>query len=253
LSSDSVERGRLITPISTIDPLTAAPGTVRRRDTAGPLRLGEVGRAFARYDSPKLIGAGLGLVVAARLAAGDFSWRDLVFALALIACEPFTEWLIHSYLLHAKPIRIAGRRHDLLAAREHRAHHAAPAELDGVLVPTYALFAFLPLIAGVLFALSVPLHLLLGGDRVAWWLSGVIAGFGILLSYEWCHFLIHTPYRPRSRYYRAIWRNHRLHHYKNEHYWFGVTSHLGDVVLGTNPEQGAVPKSPTARVLERGR
>ena len=26
------------------------------------------------------------------------------------------------------------------------------------------------------------------------------------------------------RVYRAVWRNHRLHHYKNEHYWFTVTS-----------------------------
>ena len=210
-------------------------------------------RAFARYESPKVTGGALGVAAAARLAAGHYSWRDIVIPLGLVAFEPLTEWVIHSYLLHARPFRIAGRSCDLLAAREHRAHHAAPAELDGVLVPTYALLAFLPLIAAVLLGLSLPLHALLGGDRAAWWLSGVIAGFGILLSYEWCHFLIHSPYRPRTRYYRAIWRNHRLHHYKNEHYWFGVTSHLGDVVLRTNPEQDAVVRSPTARTLERRR
>jgi hypothetical protein len=43
-----------------------------------------------------------------------------------------------------KPVRFRGRRHDLLAAREHRAHHEAPAELDGVLIPTYAVLIFLP-------------------------------------------------------------------------------------------------------------
>ena len=209
----------------------------------------DVARAFARYVSPKLIAGALVATLAARLAAGSWSWRDLAIPVGLLAFEPLTEWVIHVYLLHARPVRVGRHNYDLLAAREHRAHHAAPAELDGVLVPTYALFIFLPAIAAFLFALSFPLHALLGGDRIAWWLTGLLAGYTILFTYEWCHFLIHSPYRPKGRYYRIIWRNHRLHHYKNEHYWFGVTSNLGDVVLGTNPAQSNVPRSPTARAL----
>lgn len=235
--------------MSSADPLTADPGALVRRGAGGAVRLGDVARTFARYASPRLIGGALAMTLAARLAVGGWSWRDLVMPVALLAFEPVTEWLIHVYLLHARPLRIGGRSHDLLAAREHRAHHAAPAELDGVLVPTYALLLFLPAIAGTLFALSVPLHLLIGGDRIAWWLTGLLAGYSILFSYEWCHFLIHSPYRPRGRYYKVIWRNHRLHHYKNEHYWFGVTSNLGDVALGTNPAQSRVPRSATARTL----
>jgi hypothetical protein len=236
-----------------VDPLTAAAEAIPRRKPGDTLGLGDVARAFARHDSPKLIGAGFAAAVAARLSVAHFSWRDVVIPVGLIAFEPLTEWVIHVYLLHARPIRIAGRSYDLLAAREHRAHHAVPAELEGVLIPTYALLLFLPAIAAVLFGLSVPMHLVLGGDRVAWWLSGLIAGYAILFSYEWCHFLIHTPYRPRGRYYKAIWRNHRLHHYKNERYWFGVTSNLGDVVLRTNPEQADVSKSHTARALQGSR
>jgi Fatty acid hydroxylase superfamily len=238
--------------MSPVDPLIAEPGAIPRRKAGGPLRLGDVARAFAHYDSPRLIASGLAAALAARLALAHFSWRDLVIPFGLLAFEPLTEWLIHVYLLHARPIRVGGRSHDLLAAREHRAHHAAPGELGGVLVPTYALLLFLPAIAALLLALSFPLHVLIGGERLAWWLSGVAAGYTILFSYEWCHFLIHTPYRPRSRYYKVIWRNHRLHHYKNERYWFGVTSNLGDVVLGTNPRQATVPKSPTARTLDGG-
>jgi len=45
------------------------------------------------------------------------------------------------------------------------------------------------------------------------------------------------------------WRNHRLHHFKNERYWFGVTSTVGDRVIGTLPDQSTVPRSPTARSL----
>ncbi len=238
--------------MTSTDELTAAANAIPRRDPARPHRLGDVARVFSRFSSPKIIAAGLATALAARSAVGHWSWRDAVIPLALIVFEPLTEWLIHVYLLHARPIRIGERSYDLLAAREHREHHAAPAELTGVLVPTYTLLLFLPMIAAALFALSFPLHLLVGGDRVAWWLSGVVVGYSILFTYEWCHFLIHSPYRPHSRYYKLIWRNHRLHHFKNEHYWFGVISNLGDVVLGTNPQQAAVSKSNTARTLATG-
>ena len=239
----------IIRAVSTIGPLSADPSAIPRRDPRGQVRLGDVARAFARYASPRLIGSAFAIALAARLATGEWSWRDLVIPVGLVAFEPLTEWLIHVYLLHARPLRIGRHSYDLLAAREHRAHHAAPAELDGVLVPTYALLIFLPAIAAVVFALSFPVQLVIGGDRAAYWLTGLLAGYSILFTYEWSHFLIHSPYRPRGRYYRIIWRNHRLHHYKNEHYWFGVTSNLGDVALGTNPAQSSVPKSPTARAL----
>ena len=68
-------------------------------------------------------------------------------------------------------------------------------------------------------------------------------------AYEWIHFLIDTSHRPRSRYYRAIWRNHRLHHFKNEHYWHGITNTISDTVLRTNPDQSTIAKSGTARAL----
>jgi hypothetical protein len=68
--------------------------------------------------------------------------------------------------------------------------------------------------------------------------------------YEWTHFLIHTAHRPKSRFYKAIWRNHRLHHFKNEHYWHGITSTVADRVLRTSPDQKDVPRSHTARSLQ---
>ena len=59
-----------------------------------------------------------------------------------------------------------------------------------------------------------------------------------------------SDYKAKTRFYRAIWRNHRLHHYKNEHYWFGVsTSGTSDWVLGTRPDPATVAASPTAKNL----
>ena len=80
-------------------------------------------------------------------------------------------------------------------------------------------------------------------------LTGIAFAYLGLFRYEWSHFLIHTPYVPKTRWYRTIWRNHRLHHFKHEGYWMGVSSNLGDRLLGTNPDQRSIAKSPTARTL----
>jgi sterol desaturase/sphingolipid hydroxylase (fatty acid hydroxylase superfamily) len=231
------------------DTLTAGIDQIEVRDSRGSPTLGDCWRAFLRYTSPKLIAAAVVAAGGVRIAIGNWSWRDLAVPLTLLALEPFTEWLIHVYLLHAKPIRLGGRRYDLLAAREHRAHHRAPGVLNGVLIPTYAIAIFLPQIALIATAVSFPAHAVLGGNQLAGAVTGLVGAYLILGAYEWCHFLIHTPYRPTGRYYKAIWRNHRLHHYKNEHYWFGVTSNFGDKVLGTDPDQATVTKSATARTL----
>lgn len=170
-------------------------------------------------------------------------------AAGLVAVTPVVEWAIHVGLLHARPVRIANRRVDLISAREHRAHHAAPAELGGVLVPPLAVAVFLAMISAVVFAAAPVLAAVLGGGALRPWLTGTATGWAILGAYEWTHFLIHAPYRPRRRYFRAIRRNHRLHHYKNEHYWFGVTSTLGDQLARTRPDHRRVGTSTTAREL----
>jgi hypothetical protein len=233
------------------DGLTAPPDSVPRRNP-GVLTLADCIRDFARRRTPPVLAASILTAVALRVALGAFDWRDLVVLAGVISATPLVEWLIHVLLLHAKPIRWRGRRHELLAAREHRAHHEAPAVLDGVLLPVYALLIFLGLIALIVWTLSFPIHAVLGGERLAHAATGLIVSYVVLAAYEWCHFLIHTPYRPRGRYYRSIWRGHRLHHYKNEHYWFGVTSTLADRALRSAPDQAAVPRSATARTLEGG-
>jgi hypothetical protein len=230
------------------DPLIAPTGAVPSRSGRDPSLL-DCARVFARQPSPPyLLGAVL-LALAARAVQGAFSWRDLVMIAGLVAVTPFVEWTIHVYLLHAQPFTLFGRKVELLSAREHRAHHEAPGVLEGVLIPVYAVLVFLVMIAVVNWALSFPIAVVLGGPRLAYATTGVLTSFAILAAYEWTHFLIHTPHRARWRYYKAIWRNHRLHHYKNERYWFGVTSTVGDRVIGTLPDQRSVARSATARSL----
>jgi hypothetical protein len=224
-------------------------GAISEKPSKATPSLGDCARAFlGRPSPPYLIGAAV-LALALRLAQGSWSWRDLLMAGGLVAATPFVEWAIHVFLLHARPFAVAGRTFEMLTAREHRAHHEAPADLDGVLLPLYGVAVFLAMIALTDWALSFPIHSLIGGPRLAYATTGVAVSFAILAAYEWAHFLIHTPYKPKGRYYKGIRRNHRLHHYKNEHYWFGVTSVVGDRVIGTMPDQRTVARSPTARSL----
>ena len=189
--------------------------------------------------------AALGL----RLGLGRWSWRDLVAVAAVAAAQPFVEWLIHVYLLHCKPVRIGSRTHDFATARFHRRHHNDPDDLDYTLLPAAVATIFCVQIALGMAVVAIPIAWLTHGSWLLIATTCTLAGYAGLAVYEWIHFLIHTGYAPRSRAYAVVWRNHRLHHYKNEAYWFGITTNVGDIVLRTNPAQATVPKSPTARTL----
>jgi hypothetical protein len=234
-----------------IDRYTAPAGAVRTARADGRTRLLDCVRAFLRQPSPPYLFGAVALALALRLAQGSWSWRDGLIAVGLLALTPFVEWAIHVYLLHSPPLKIRGRRVEMLTAREHRAHHEAPAVLGGVLLPVYGVLVFLAMIAATNWLLSFPIAWIVGGQRLAYATTGVLVSYAILAAYEWTHFLIHAPYKPRGRYFKAIWRNHRLHHFKNERYWFGVTSTIGDRVIGTLADQRTVEKSPTARSLHQ--
>jgi len=207
---------------------------------------------FRRKRGPWVIAGAIVLAIVVRSVLGPPDWADAGAALYILVAYPFGEWAIHVHLLHLRPFDFRGRRVELATARAHRAHHEDPRRLD--------LINFSPVEALAVLLLAVPAAAGLG-DGVLAILGGPLApgplvtmlvtGFVMVGGYEWTHFLIHTGHRPRSAYYRSIWRNHRLHHYKNEHYWHGITNTLGDRVLRTHPDQADVPRSPTARTLDR--
>lgn len=207
-------------------------------------------REFLRHRSPWVIVAIASATLIARLAIGAFDWRDAAAAAALLAIYPFGEWAIHVYLLHARPLRIRGRRWELPSTRAHRVHHEQPNRLDMVLLePLEAVLLLLLAVPAAVGLLAVVPALASAALPAGALLSAVLTGQLAVLAYEWCHYLIHTAHQPRSRLFRSVWRSHRLHHFKNEHYWHGVTTNLADRVLRTFPEQREVPRSRTARTL----
>jgi hypothetical protein len=216
--------------------------------------LGDAGREFAKRHSPWMIGAAILALVAVRALIGEpLTWRDAAAVAAMLIIYPFGEWAIHVYLLHAKPVAFRGRRFELPTTRDHRYHHRHPNNLLTLLLDAKELAELLLLaVPVVVVAGGVLVGLVAGSVPIGALISAAIAGYVLVGVYEWTHYLIHTAYRPRSRAYRRIWRNHRLHHFKNEHYWHGITNTVADRVLGTDPDQREVPRSQTARTLDPG-
>lgn len=202
--------------------------------------LAEEFRFFAKQTTPRIIFPVLVVALASRLAIGKWSAGDLWIVAGLIAIQPFTEWMIHVFILHWKPKRLFGKTIDPLVARKHREHHADPKRTEWIFVPLPVLAKAMPggaivaLLAFPTFALSI---------------TAITASTAMLGVYEWTHYLIHSRYKPKTALYRYIWKAHRLHHFKNENYWFGVTNPVGDHVLRTFPAKEDVETSPTAKTL----
>ena len=193
---------------------------------------------FCAHTNPKVMAVVAVASLGARLVAGRWRGSDAVAVAILLGVQPLFEWVFHVYVLHYRPVRILGRTFDFELARKHRDHHADPTDVDLVFVPLRSLLGAMVVFTG--FALwLVPTRTNA--------LTVIAVGAFALLAYEWTHFLIHSTYRPKTRLYRALWRAHRLHHYKNEEYWFGVTNPAADYLLRTFPAPGTVPTSPTAR------
>jgi len=197
--------------------------------------------AFWRHPSPWMICTTLAVTVAARVLVGDWRWTDALVPAALVLAFPFVEWVIHVCILHWRPRRVAGLAIDSLLARKHREHHADPRDVPLVFIPWQSLLLLLPaLVAVALFVFP----------RTGPGLTFLASAAALGLVYEWMHYLIHSDYPPRSAPYTSVRRSHRLHHYRNEHYWFTVTTTgTADRVLGTYPDPATVETSATAKDL----
>ena len=203
--------------------------------------LGGTFAEFWKHPSPWMLLAAWGGALGWRIAEGDWRLTDLWGPAILVAMFPVMEWVIHVFILHWRPRKIAGVKIDSELARDHRRHHSDPRDIPLVFIPWRSL---------VFVILGYYSISLLAFPRLGQGLSFMLALATLGLLYEWTHYLIHSDYRPRSRAYKAVWRNHRLHHYKNEHYWFTVTTTAtADRLFRTYPDPATVRTSGTAKNL----
>ena len=130
----------------------------------------------------------------------------------------FFEYLMHRFIFHfvAESPRMMRIIYVL-----HGNHHEYPRDKERLFMPPVPSL----IIASILFSLEY----LVIGNNVYMFFSGFILGY---LMYGTMHFAIHA-WNPPYRWMKPLWRNHHLHHYKNQHQGFGVSTTLWDRVFRT--------------------
>jgi uncharacterized RDD family membrane protein YckC len=193
-------------------------------------------REFFRHGSNTALAALASALIGAAVSGG-FAISAIWVLLGAVLFH-LTEYGFHRFLFHAPP---SGWPWLLrLQHRLHYDHHTDPARLDLLFLPLW-------------FALP---NLLLTG-LAAWGLSGdwqkaaslVLGATLALLHYEWVHYAAHIPYRPRTKFGRWMKKYHLWHHFKNEHYWFGVSNPVLDFLSRTYRAPESVERSASTRIL----
>jgi Fatty acid hydroxylase superfamily len=203
-----------------------------RNDTT----LRAIGISFVQTPTAMILVLAVLTAMIWRASAAPGHWSDAAVIAALAVLRPFAEWTVHKLVLHGQPRRWRGLRFDPLAARAHRAHHAAPRDPRHVLTPPLVIVELIVAVWLGTAWLPEPLNA-----------TAAAAALTFALTTEWTHALIHSQYQPRSAWLRRLTRRHRLHHHRNEHYWFGVSSTSADRILGTAPDPAPTAVSSASR------
>jgi sterol desaturase/sphingolipid hydroxylase (fatty acid hydroxylase superfamily) len=132
------------------------------------------------------------------------------------------EYGAHRYLFHMKADSETKRK---LQYTMHGVHHEFPKDKERLAMPPI-LSLFL---AGVFFAIFYGLM----NTKVFGFLPGMLCGYA---SYLFVHYIVHA-YAPPKNFFKELWINHSIHHYKDNTVVFGVSSPLWDYVFGTMPKK----------------
>jgi sterol desaturase/sphingolipid hydroxylase (fatty acid hydroxylase superfamily) len=130
----------------------------------------------------------------------------------------FFEYISHRFLFHFMG---QSERAKKFIYTIHGNHHHYPRDRQRLFMPPIPSL----IIALVVFGL---LYFVLRQNTFMFF-PGFILGY---LMYGTMHYAIHA-WNPPFKWMKPLWRNHHLHHYKNEHHGFGVSSTIWDHVFGT--------------------
>ena len=215
-----------------------------RRPAQAPKDLPRTGReavrTFFTFTSPRVLLVLVVVAAGARLYLGHYRALDGWIALGIFLYWPINEWLIHVLILHHQPRTVLGRRWDYFVAYKHRKHHRDPWHLPLVFIQEHIFPLTLPALVGLAWLITPDMYAA----------STFLAVYLVFsLHYEWVHYLAHIAWCPRLSYYQRRVREHRLHHFRNERFWWGVSMGMGDRLLGTYGTHDSVPKSDTTGTL----
>lgn len=130
----------------------------------------------------------------------------------------FFEYIIHRFVFHW----ISDNPHTKnISYVMHGNHHEFPRDRQRLFMPALPSIILSAIIFIILFSLL--------GNNVFVFFPGFILGY---LFYASMHYAIHAWFPP-FKWLKPIWRNHHLHHYKNDKKGFGVSTLFWDKVFGT--------------------
>lgn len=135
----------------------------------------------------------------------------------------FFEYLIHRYIFHLIP---QSKRAKRIVYVLHGNHHEYPRDRERLFMPPVPSL----LIAAVVFCIIFFVSKIAGINAYSFsFFAGFVLGY---LLYGSMHYAIHA-WNPPFKWMKPLWRNHHLHHYKQEEKGFGVSSTFWDHVFGT--------------------
>jgi len=140
-----------------------------------------------------------------------------MFILGFVAFT-WVEYMAHRYLFH---MSTPTKSKEKLQYTIHGVHHEFPKDKDRLAMP--------PLLSITISTLLLFLFRLIMGDFVFSFLPGFLTGYAFYLS---IHYMVHA-YPPPKNFFKALWVNHSIHHYKEGEYVFGVSSPFWDYIYGT--------------------
>lgn len=160
--------------------------------------------AYMLYYGKTTIGF-TGWQVFATWAIGVFSWT-------------LFEYIAHRFLFHMSPDSERGKKISYIL---HGNHHHYPRDRQRLFMP--------PVPSIILASLIFSVQYLIMGKWAFMFFPGFILGY---LMYGSMHYAIHA-WNPPFKFMKPLWRNHHLHHYKDEHRGFGVSTTIWDRIFGT--------------------
>jgi sterol desaturase/sphingolipid hydroxylase (fatty acid hydroxylase superfamily) len=149
----------------------------------------------------------------------DFSFSHiLVTFLGGMLFWTFFEYIAHRFIFHW--VAESPRAQKIVYVM-HGNHHHFPRDRERLFMPPVPSL----IIAGLLFFIMFAIM----RQNAFMFFPGFILGY---LMYGSMHYAIHA-WNPPFKWMKPLWRNHHLHHYKNEHQGFGVSTTIWDRVFGT--------------------
>ncbi len=133
------------------------------------------------------------------------------------------EYMMHRFVFHHIAETERGKKINYIL---HGNHHEYPRDKQRLFMPAVPSLIIASAIFGLMFFIA---RLFGGSEYVFSFFPGFMIGY---LIYGSMHYAIHA-WNPPFKWMKGLWRNHHLHHYKQDHRGFGVSSTLWDHVFGT--------------------